>query len=283
MQERNSEKCQEKKPAPTLGIIRLDYDYSSSLGEIDCPETFDYDVYYKVVPGFTFEMCQSGNMTNKVKERFIESLLWLVREKNVSAITGDCGFMMYFQSFAREISNVAVFMSALCQLPFALCAFGSNEQIIILTANSKSFESMHGVIKKQCGIDTREERYHVIGCEDVDGFEAVAFGQRVDIKKVEPGIVKKALQALKRYPKTKAFLMECTQLPPYSDAIRLETGLPVFDVITTCNGFMEGFQDNVRFGKNEWQEEWDGEQDEYKFGTELTIAEKKELVINTSK
>jgi len=31
-----------------------------------------------------------------------------------------------------------------------------------------------------------------VGCEDVDGFEAVALGEKVDTAKVEPGVVKKA-------------------------------------------------------------------------------------------
>ena len=37
----------------SLGIIRLDYDYPPTPGDIDDKRTFDYDVYYRVVPGFT--------------------------------------------------------------------------------------------------------------------------------------------------------------------------------------------------------------------------------------
>lgn len=43
--------------------------------------------------------------------------------------------------------------------------------------------------------------------------------------------------------------MECTELPPYSDAVRHATGLPVFDAITNCDFFISAFQDNERFGK----------------------------------
>ena len=46
-----------KKQMSTLGIIRLDYDYPAAPGDIDSPESFAYDVFYKVVPGLTFEMC----------------------------------------------------------------------------------------------------------------------------------------------------------------------------------------------------------------------------------
>ena len=286
--EENIEKIQEKlchrrsrnkkELAPSLGVIRLDYDYPPAPGDIDSPDSFPYKVYYKVVPGLSFEMCQSGNLTEEVKDRFKESIQWLVNEKNVSGITGDCGFMMYFQEMAREITHIPVFMSALCQLPAVTCAYSAIEQIIILTANSKTLEPMRDLIRVECGVDTQDQRYHIVGCEDVDGFEAVAFGEKVDTKKVEPGVVKKAMEALEMYPDSRAFLLECTELPPYSDAIRFKTGLPVFDAITGCNFFIGGFQNDVKFGLENWQCEWDGTQDEYDFGDNLADDEKEALI-----
>ena len=78
--------------APCLGVIRLDYNYEAAPGDIDHPKSFNCDVYYKVVPGLTFEMCHKGVMPVEVKE----SVQWLVEEKKVNGITGDCGFMMNF-------------------------------------------------------------------------------------------------------------------------------------------------------------------------------------------
>ena len=137
---------------------------------------------------------------------------------------------------------------------------------------------MRDLINHECGVDTQDKRYHIIGCEDSEGFEAVAAGEKVDTKKVEPGIVQKALDSLELYPDSRAFLLECTEMPPYSDAIRCATGLPVFDSITACDFLMEAFKDNVRFGKQGWQDEWDGEQETYNFGDNLTDEEKQELV-----
>lgn len=42
---------------PSLGILRLDYDYPAAPGDMDCPDSFDYDVYYRAIPGYTFSMC----------------------------------------------------------------------------------------------------------------------------------------------------------------------------------------------------------------------------------
>ena len=147
--------------APSLGVIRLDYDYPPSPGDIDHPASFNYDVYYRVVPGFTFEMCQSGKMTEDVEKNFIKALNYLVDEKKVSAITGDCGFMMFFQEFARKHTKIPILMSALAQLPAVTCAFSENEEIIIMTPNGKTLEPMRELIRKECGVDTQKKRYNI--------------------------------------------------------------------------------------------------------------------------
>ena len=60
---------------PSLGILRLDYKYPAIPGDIDCQETFtDYPVYYRVVPGLTFEMCQSGCLTSEVERDFDQAV-----------------------------------------------------------------------------------------------------------------------------------------------------------------------------------------------------------------
>ena len=120
--ETDNKNKEQKSAAPRLGIIRLDYDYTPADGDIDCPDSFDYDVYYKVVPGLTFEVCKEGKMTEEVENRFKESIKWLVEEKKVNAITGDCGFMINFQGIARQVTKIPVSMSSLCQLPTVTCS-----------------------------------------------------------------------------------------------------------------------------------------------------------------
>lgn len=80
----------------TLGIIRLDYDYPPAPGDMDSAESFAYDVFYRVIPGFTFKMCMDNDMTEDVRKEFLEGIDWLCNVKKVSGISGDCGFMMFF-------------------------------------------------------------------------------------------------------------------------------------------------------------------------------------------
>ena len=77
----------------------------------------------------------------------------------------------------------------------------------------------------ECGVDTEDKRYNIVGCEDVPHFgPAVANGKKVKVDDTTPWIVRKAVHALLKYPQSRAFLLECTELPPYSDAIRFYKG-----------------------------------------------------------
>jgi hypothetical protein len=229
------------------------------------------------VPGLTFEVAQAGKLSLDVQAEFIEAIKYL-EGKGVKAITGDCGFMMWFQALARQHTTKPVAMSSLSQLPAITAAFGPEEHIAILTANGKSLKPMRNLIRDECGVDPDEYRFIILGLEDVPGFEAVALGEKVDVEAVTPYIVAKVKTMLECHTEIRAILLECTELPPYSDAVRHATGLPVFDAITCCDLFLNGFMDNPLFGLNNWQQAWDGKQDAYKLGQNLDKSDLAKLV-----
>jgi hypothetical protein len=57
----------------------------------------------------------------------------------------------------------------------------------------------------------------------------------IDLDVIEQEVLGTALRALAEHPGIQAFVLECTDLPPYSEAIRRQSGLPVFDFITMVN------------------------------------------------
>merc|ERR1712160_227393 len=132
-------------------------------------------------------------MTPEVEERFKNAVKWLFEVKKVSCITGDCGFMMYFQKLARSLSHKPVCMSALNQLPSIAAAFSKGEQVIIMTANNVTLEPMHDQLVESCGVSFRDSTFPIIG------------------------IVEAAEKAIVLNPNARAILLECTELPPYAD------------------------------------------------------------------
>jgi hypothetical protein len=269
-----------KKCAPILGIVRLDYNYPPAAGDIDCPGSYDYDILMRAVPGLTFAMAQSGKMSYEVEKEFDLAIRWL-ESRGASGITGDCGFMMAFQGRARKIATVPCFMSSMIQSPIISVAYDKYDKIMILTANSETLKPQKEFLLSNCGFDVDDDRFIIYGCQDVDGFDAVSKGDKVDVERVTPGIVKMAKEILKKQPSIRAILLECTELPPYSDALRKATGLPVFDAITCADFYISATKDNPRFGMNEWQLPWDGEQDDYEYGQNLNEAQRQKLINKT--
>jgi len=256
---------------------RLDYNYPPAPGDIDYPGSYDYDVLFRVVPGLTFEMAQSGKMSEEVEKEFDIAIRWL-ESKGAHGITGDCGFMMAFQTQARSVATVPVFMSSLVQCPMVAATFDEYDKVLVLTANSKTLTPQKEFLLQRCGFNVEDHRHMILGLQDVDGFDAVAKGTKVDVERVTPGIIKLVKEVLSKDSHIRAILLECTELPPYSDALRHSTGLPVFDAITCADFFISATRDNPRFGMNEWQLEWDGEQDDYTFGQYLNEEQSAKLV-----
>ena len=86
----------------------------------------------------------------------------------------------------------------------------------MLTANGAALEPKFAEMLALANVTKAEvqARFHVLGLEDVDGFDAVAKGEAVDTARVEPGIVALAKAAVARFPDVRAILLECTELPP---------------------------------------------------------------------
>merc|ERR1719329_1339443 len=156
------------KKNPGLGIVRLDYNYPPGAGDIDSAASFGYDVFYRVVPGLTFEMAQAGKFTPEVERNFAEAIKYLEARK-VNAITGDCGFMMAFQIVARKIATAPVFMSSMVQCPVIGAAFDPRDIVLVLTANDRTLKPQKDVLMNSCGFDVNEDRFLIVGCQTVPG------------------------------------------------------------------------------------------------------------------
>ena len=149
----------------------------------------------------------------------------------VVGITGDCGFLMNYQKEARRQAKLPCFISAVMQCHILSCSFSVDEEFLVLTANGESLRPSFNKMLAMAHVTDpeRQARFHVLGCENVDGFDAVAKGEKVDVPRVTPGIVKIASEAVAKNPKIRAILLECTELPPYADSLRRALKMPVLD------------------------------------------------------
>eukprot|EP00964_Phaeocystis_antarctica_P156880 scaffold126804_cov60-Phaeocystis_antarctica.AAC.1 len=182
-------------------------------------------------------------------------------------------------------------MSSLCQAPIVTNYFDRDDLIANLTADAESLEPMLPLIREQCDIDLNDKRFVIVDCKDVKILgKALEEGLKVDWEKATPHMVKLAEETVKANPTLRAIIFECTELPPYSDAVReamvveVPAGsgrfrnLPVFDSITASNACVASMVDNPLFGKDGWQEKWDGAQEDYEFGDNLSKKEQQRVL-----
>jgi hypothetical protein len=72
------------------------------------------------------------------------------------------------------------------------------------------------------------------GMDDAEEFSAVFLRGKtsLDVVQCRKEMEQAARRLVRRYPDVGAIVLECTNMPPYADAVRRVTGRPVFDVVT---------------------------------------------------
>ena len=147
--------------------------------------------------------------------------------EGVRAITGNCGFMVAYQDYVAARVNVPVFLTSLVQLPMLLQMIGHDRVLGILTANSAALGATEFA---RVGI-TDTSRIRVRGMELYPHFNDVVLKElgTLDEELMTAEVVAAAQDLLAENPSLGAFMLECSDLPPYSKAIHEATGLPVFD------------------------------------------------------
>lgn len=245
---------------PILGVVRLDdYEvtwdaskYKPAPGDVDHPISFNYPVKYAVTSDCTFDnLCnpskflQDSQLHNKMKKGLDEAII-VLKAAGCNVITSDCGLFMWLQDYASSYTELPVCLSSLVILPDIFEKLSKDDKVGIFTSNGESLNNLRKeVLRKKLGNNV--ERLVVIGCNEapygvhIDGFEAVSYGKTVDVEKVKPGMIAVAQSLIRNEPKVKAIVVECTEIPPYSDAIRQTTKLPVYDPINICDSFINSF------------------------------------------
>ena len=208
-----------------IGMLCAEWHIPFIPGDLNNAGTFPFPVRYESVKGVSGADVLRGNGDSYAQ--IMADAAKKLEAEGVRAITGNCGFMAADQEFVASQVNIPVFLTSLVQIPMLLNMFGKEHHIGILTANSASLtdELLSGA-----GISDTS-RLTIQGMETYSHFNDVILKElgTLDEDKMRAEAVKAAQDAVKCNPKIRAFMLECSDLPPYSKAIEAATGLPVFD------------------------------------------------------
>ncbi len=211
------------------GLIQLERMKGNSTN----PESYPFPVDMRHIEGACTETVIT-HPSQEICDRFIETAKQMEAD-GIRAITGSCGFNAIFQKQVSEAVNIPVFLSSLLQVPFALQIIDPAKKVAVMTAYGSSLTAEHF---RYCGVDDMS-RIIVLGLENCSEWNSIFEKEEepVDMDLVEKEIMGTALDAVREHPEIGAFVLECTDIPPFAAAIREATGLPVFS-FNTMAGYM---------------------------------------------
>lgn len=209
-----------------VGILCLDTIHPLVPGNVQNATSFDFPVVYQVVDGVSPSVLMAGD--ESALSPIIQAAIRLER-LGVNVIVGACGSFANFQKEITRAVQVPVFLSILSEVPFLLGAIPARQKLGILFSSTSTFTSR---IMDQCGILDRE-RIIAIGVDSLPAFRPIlAQEHTLHDDALREQIRQLVTASLKAHPEIGAWLLQCSDLPPYAAAIQSATGLPVFDTCT---------------------------------------------------
>jgi hypothetical protein len=209
-------------PEHFLGVLMLDTRFPRPLGDIGNPETFNRNgipVRFRVVEGASPRRIVK-EADPALLQPFVDAALRLV-EEGAALITTSCGFLAAYQDTLAEAVPVPVVTSSLFQ-----CKGFARPGIV--TFDSASLSSS---ILKAAGVP---EATPVQGVQPGCEFHRRILNneEQLDLVEASRNVVDAARRLVNLFPSVEDIVLECTNMPPYRDAVARATGRHVHDIET---------------------------------------------------
>lgn len=214
-----------------IGVLVLNAKYPLIPGNVANAKSYRFPVCFKTVnlpTGWWFEL-------NEEKYQIFIQAAKELEQAGVKAIICGCGLFVTWQERAAQDLNIPIFTSPLLLVPAISKMIGSRKKVGILTAagerlHEKNFLPASGIDSSipfvVGGIDTCSEFLDVIRYQKKP---------EMDVPLFEDQVVSVAERMVAENPDIGAFLLECSDIPPFTKAIAEKTGKPVFDFISAAH------------------------------------------------
>lgn len=209
-----------------LGILMLHTRFPRPLGDIGHPQTFGFPVMRRVVGGARPQrVVRAPGDDVELLGRFISAGHSLVSE-GAWALTTSCGFLARWQRELQAALPVPVWSSALLTLSEL-----APRRCGVITIEAASLTPAH---LAAVGADPQTP---VEGISPGSPLHCTLLEDRPELDEADARaqVLAAGQRLLAREPGLQALVLECTNLPPYAQALREATGLPVHDIVSLLN------------------------------------------------
>ncbi len=199
----------------------LDTRFPRPVGDIGHPATFAFPVRRRVVTGTVPAAVVRGD-SPELLAPFVAAGRALVQEGAVALAT-SCGFLARWQRELTAALPVPVWTSSLLKL-----AELRGQRCGVITIEAASL---------------RAEHFEAVGADPATPVEGITPGSALhrtlledldtlDADDARAQVLAAGARLQCRHPELQALVLECTNLPPYAQALRAATGLAVHDIAT---------------------------------------------------
>jgi hypothetical protein len=207
---------------PFLGIVMLDTSFPRPLGDIGQAATWTragIAVRYLRVPGATAERVVV-QADAALAQPFVQAMQTLA-DQGAGMISTSCGFLAAHQRLFEQCLDRPVISSSLLQ-----CAGLRRPGILTFDASALTPAVLQGA---GVAMDTPVEGL-VPGCH----LHRVILHNEaeLDLAAAQGDVVQAAVRLVQRHPQIEHIVFECTNLPPYREAVEAATWRPVHDIET---------------------------------------------------
>ncbi|WP_294924971.1 aspartate/glutamate racemase family protein [uncultured Paracoccus sp.] len=219
-----------ERTAPRVGVIMLNTAFPRPPGDIGNPETFAGTALYEVVEAATVARLQAGDGTDLL-DGFLAARDRLVA-RGAGIVTTSCGILVLHQAALAQGCPVPVLTSALLAIPRIEAETGARVGVLAMDARSITPAHLAAAGARPdtpvAGLESGRELYPTLRRNDAR--------DQLDPARARADVIAAGRDLLRIAPDIGAIVVECTNLPPYSDALARATGLPVHDILTLLPG-----------------------------------------------
>lgn len=218
-----------------LGVIMLDTEFPRPIGDVGHEQSWSIPVRFKRVPQASPDrVIRQGSAG--LLDAFIEAGNELIASGCTALIT-SCGFLARHQRTLSGAFKVPFAASSLVQISMVKAMLPPSLNLGVITYDENSLTAENFT---SCSADPTTP---VIGVPDGGVFRGmIEGGQPYDYAALEAEILACARRLLKENPQTGAIVLECTNMPPFAQSIAMETGLPVFDILSVGHWLFQSTQ-----------------------------------------
>lgn len=209
-----------------IGLLRLDTRFPRPIGDVGNPNSYRFPVRERVVTGASAGRVVRGDATALIGP-FVAAGRELV-EAGAVAVTTSCGFLAPFQREFAAALPVPVAASSLIQVGWLAAMLPPGRRVGVLTIDAEALGPAH-LAAAGAPPDTP-----VAGLPPDGALASTVFGDlpTLDRARACAEVVEAGLRLRAATPGLGAIVLECTNLPPYRDALARAVGVPIHDIGT---------------------------------------------------